>query len=248
VAVICLGVGLVACSAPASYRSPTFTTAPATTLLMSAVPCLESLDVAAGGEIVRRATGFGPLAVQRVNGRLARKGAASPSLPPSHCLDLTSEQAADPRDFNHPPAPAVIRELAEMSGADSVLVPMVASRFACDAASWRWDQPAYENESGRIDCHEHALTFAAFLYGADGALLWKAVHRYEVAHVPDLAEMAETLLREAPLGAAAPLRHRETGVARDALEALDDIPPEEELVPEASDFPPPDPTLVPPPD
>jgi hypothetical protein len=225
-------LGLVACGGPSSHRSPRFSEAPKKTLFTSAVPCLEAVEVASGGEVVRRATGFGPLAVQRLNTHLARRGAATPAVPTSFCIDFTSDQAADPRDFKNPPAPPVLRELAEMTGADSVLVPVVASTFRCDKTTWRWGEPAYEHESGRIDCHEDTLVYAAFLYAADGALLWKAVHRYELKEPPELAELAETLLFEAPLGEAARFQQPKSP---DDLDALDDIPEEEEVAPPPSE-------------
>lgn len=233
VGVTLLGAGslaLSACSAPKSHRSPTFS-APPTTLLTSAVACLEAVEVAAGGEIVRRATGFGPQAVQRLNTRLARLGPATPALPSSHCFELMSDQAADPRDWKSPAPPEVLRELAEMTGAASVLVPVVASRFHCDQTSWRWGEPSYENETGRVDCHEDVLTFAAFLYAADGTLLWKAVHPHALRDPPDLDALADALILEAPLGEATTFHHEKSELERDALDALDAIPEDDASAP-----------------
>jgi hypothetical protein len=177
---------------------------PEPTLLTAAVACLESHDVAAGGQRVRRATGFGALAVQSVNRRLARIGDGAPAVSQSFCRELTSPNAADPNDWTQPAMPPILSELLTMSGAGSVIVPVVRSRMKCDRkpGTWRWGEAAYSDESGQVDCHDDEVVFGAFLYNANGVLIWKAFNVYALDGPLDTAAAAEELLVEAPVASA----------------------------------------------
>jgi hypothetical protein len=225
---------LVGCQPHTSHRSPTFASAeaPTPTLLTSAVECLERADIAAGGQLVRRATDFGTYTVQKLNLRVARVGETAPALPSSLCTELVSEHAQSPNDWRSPPMPKVLHELIELSGAESAFVPVVSTRMECGdkPGSWVWGQPAYESETGDVDCHEATITLMGFLYDKNGALLWKAIHPYEIDEPPDGAALAEELVRQAPLGKAAPLRPGGSKPIREGgpLPGEDDVPPEED--------------------
>lgn len=203
-------VGLLGgCEGPSSHRSPAFSSveAPTPTLLTETVPCLDKAVVAAGGQLVRRATAFGEEAVLALNMRVARQGDTAPSFPSSSCSELVSPNAQDPGDWLSPKAPAILAELATMSGAQAVFVPVVKSTMACGSkpGPWPWGKPAYEDGRGDLDCVETRLTLIGYLFDAEGAVLWKAVHEHVVDEPPDLATLANELLLEAPIGEAAPL-------------------------------------------
>ena len=111
--------------------------------------------------------------------------------------------------WNSPEMPEILRELVHLSGADSVLVPVVLADYQCDRGgneAWRWGEPAYQADTGQVDCYERELSLMGYLFGEDGTVLWKGVHRYELTEAPDLAKLVEVLVRQAPLGAPAPLR------------------------------------------
>jgi hypothetical protein len=199
--VLCAG-----CGAPEGHRHPTFPEgrAPAPTLVMGAAACLEVVEVASGGMRIRRATRWGEEAVRRLDERLGRMGELLPSLPRSRCNELTSEQAARPDDFDHPSPPDGLGELTEAGRARSLLVAVVSSRVSCERgrARWRWGEPAYHDPDGQVDCHESGLDFGAFLYRADGTLLWKSYRRLELEGEPDSTAVAGELLDAAPVTAA----------------------------------------------
>ncbi len=207
---LALGAPLVGCAGTSSHRNPVFAESPplSPTLLTSAVPCLSQAVVAAGGQLVRRATGFGSEAVIKLDLRVARAGATAPSLPSSHCVELTSAQALDPTDWHNPKPPPILAELAQMSGAAAVFVPIVLSEMTCGTkpGPWRWGRPVYEDDRGDVDCVESKLTFIGFLFDAQGGVLWKGVLEHDVVDVPDAAALADELMVEVPLGTPAPLR------------------------------------------
>jgi hypothetical protein len=212
---LAMGLLLAGCGQPTSHRSPAFQGAPTPkpTLLTGAVPCLDSAVVVAGGQLVRRATGFGKEAVQRVNNRVARIGQTAPALPSSVCRDLTSERAKSSTDWLAPEAPSILVELAQMSGAQTVFVPVVRSEMECGRKTgpWWWGKPAYEDDRGDVDCVETKLTFMGYLFDAQGSVLWKAVHEHEVREVPDSAKLANELMFEAPIRQAVPLSPGSSG-------------------------------------
>jgi hypothetical protein len=198
------------CPEPTSHRNPSrFASLPASkTLLTGAVKCGESHEVAAGGLLVRRATGFSVMAADRVDARVSREGESAPALSRDHCAELLSDNARHPSDWKSPRVPKILKELMHLSGADSALVPVVTSTFRCDrkGAVWPWGEPAYESDKGTTNCHEEELVLIAYLFAQDGIVLWKAVHRYELTEAPDLGKMVGVLIRHAPIGGAAPLR------------------------------------------
>lgn len=195
---------LVGCAPPmTSHRNPAYPDAVETTLLLTPTDCFESVEVASGGEHVRRATDFGALASQRYNLRWARIGEVAPGIPQGLCRELTSEQAEHPTTWNAPRMPDVVKDLFAMTDVASVLVPVVSNEIVCAEkgdAPWIWGEAAYEDERGLVDCHESHLTFSAFLYGRDGQLLWKAVHRHTLEGPPDPDELAWLLVQQAPIG------------------------------------------------
>lgn len=211
-AVLIAGFALAGCTGHTSHRSPALgaTQVPEPTLLTGTVACLDSAVVAAGGQLVRRATGFGVEAVQRFNNRVARIGDTAPALPNSLCLDLTAERAQSPVDWTAPRAPDILVELAAMSGAQTVFVPVVQSKMTCGSkpGPWLWGKPAYEDDRGDLDCVESTMTFFGYLFDAQGNVVWKAIHEHEIDEVPDAAQFANQLMREAPINEAVPLRAR----------------------------------------
>ncbi|MEZ4443020.1 MAG: hypothetical protein R3B72_28250 [Polyangiaceae bacterium] len=202
-----LGLG---CPARPSHRNPSRFAAlpPAHTLLTGAVPCGESHEVAAGGQLVKRATDFRAMTVARFDKRLSRIGAGTPPINRDNCRELTSDSAEHPADWSSPRMPEILRELVQMAAADAVLVPVVSSVYRCDQGrrGWPWGEPAYQSDQGQLDCYEAELTVAAYLFDRDGTVLWKGVHRYDLDEAPDVAEMVDVLVRQAPIGDAAPLR------------------------------------------
>jgi hypothetical protein len=239
----CLAGGLAGCQTQTSHRSPTFAgaDAPSPTLLTGAVECLEKADVAAGGQLVRRATDFGTYTVQKLNLRVARVGDSAPALPSSNCAELTSEHATSVADWHSPPMPKVLFELIAISGAESAFVPVVTTRMECGKkpGAWIWGTPAYESETGDVDCHEAEIALIGYLFDKNGALLWKAVHRYQVDEPPDAAVLAEELVRQAPLGKPAPLRPggRRPVSEEGPIPGEEDTPPTDEPLP-GEDAPP----------
>ena len=202
----------VGCGDTTSYRSPSFSSnnAPAPTLLTGTVECLDSAVVAAGGQVVKRATGFGKDAVQRLNNRVARFGDTAPALPSNVCLDLTSDRARSSTDWLEPKAPSILIELATMAQAQSVFVPVVHSKITCGTkpGPWRWGKPAYEDDRGDLDCIESQLTFMGYLFDPEGNVIWKSVHEHEIREVPDSARFANELMFEAPITQAVQLAPR----------------------------------------
>lgn len=200
------------CTEPTSHRNPSrFASLPAAkTLLTGALRCGETHEVAAGGMLVKRATDFGAMAVVRLDARLERIGDSAPAIPRQHCAALTDDSAIHPSAWNSPEIPDILRELVHLSGADSVLVPVVTADYQCDrrgaGEGWRWGEPAFESDRGRVDCYESELSLIAFLFAEDGTVLWKAAHRYELTEAPDLGKLVEILVRQAPIGAPAPLK------------------------------------------
>ncbi|MEM9696092.1 MAG: hypothetical protein AAGA56_26345 [Myxococcota bacterium] len=204
VAVLAVMLGLGCAEAQTSFRNPTSGEAPpATTLLTGPVACLQKVEVAAGGEHIRRATDYANLAVQRLNLRVARKGDVAPAISDTHCRTLLAAESRHPEVWTRPAMPRVVRDLFEITAADSLLIPFVTNDFSCgpkQEGGWSWGEPAYEDERGLVDCHESMLTFGAYLFTRDGKLIWKAIHRYEVERPPDPDEMSFTLIGQAPLG------------------------------------------------
>ena len=140
---------LTGCASTAGHRSPFFSQpeAPAPTLVTSAVNCLASRDVAAGGKLVRRAARFGEHTVHRLNEKLEPRAPRVLAMPRSLCAELTSEQAAYPEDWSTPSAPSQLKEMLALSGARSMFVPVVASKLSCtgERHKWRWGEPIYED-------------------------------------------------------------------------------------------------------
>lgn len=206
-----LGIALVGCHEPVSHRNPSrfASLPPAKTLLTQAVRCGESHEVAAGGMLVERATDFASMAKDRMDGRIDRIGASAPAISKSHCAALLADSATHPADWNAPQMPDPLREVVHLSGADSVLVPVIASVYLCErggAGRWPWGEPAYQSDRGEVDCYERQLTLVGYLFGEDGTVLWKGVHRYDLDEAPDLGKLVDRLVRQAPLGAPAPLK------------------------------------------
>lgn len=202
------------CEGTLSHRSPAFSSerAPTPTLLTEAVPCLDKPVVAAGGQLVRRATAFGEEVTLALNMRVAREGDTAPSFPSSLCSELSSPNALDPGDWLSPKAPPILMELAAMAGAETVFVPVVTSTMACGRkpGPWRWGKPAYEDARGDLDCVETQVTLIGYLFDAQGSVLWKAIHEHPIDEPPEAAALANELLRDAPLGQAAPLTRSPT--------------------------------------
>ncbi len=192
-----------ACGGGVGHRSPLFTQAkaPAPTLVTATVNCLASRDVAAGGRIVRRAARFGEHTRLRLNERLENKALRALALPRSLCGELTSDHAVYQADWSSPSAPPQLKEMLALSGARSLFVPVVASELSCsgDASQWRWGEPLYEDERGEVDCRETELVLAAYLFGADGALLWKTFERHSISSPPDEMALAHDLVASAPI-------------------------------------------------
>lgn len=210
-AVILWASALGGCTEPTSHRNPSrfASLPPAKTLLTAALRCGESHEVAAGGMLVKRATDFGAMAVARLDARIERIGDSAPAIPRRYCAGLVDDGATHPSAWNSPEMPDILRELVHLSGADSVLVPVVTAEYRCDRGGndpWRWGEPAYESDRGEVDCHERELSLIGYVFGEDGTVLWKGVHRYELTEAPDLAKLVEVLVRQAPLGAPAPLK------------------------------------------
>lgn len=200
---VLLSVALVGCAAPTSHRNPAHPEPVATTLLLTPTECLASVEVAAGGEHVRRKTDYGSLAAQRFNLRWSRLGEVAPALPKTICREFTGEAARHPVTFDAPEMPDVLADLFAMADVESILVPVVSNEIACaeqDDTTWIWGEPAYEDERGLVDCHESHLTFSAFLFGRDGTVIWKGVHRHALDGPPDPDELAMPLIEQAPLG------------------------------------------------
>lgn len=199
------------CTEPTSHRNPSrfASLPPAKTLLTAALKCGESHEVAAGGMLVKRATDFGAMAVVRLDSRIERIGASAPAIPRRYCAGLVDDSATHPTAWNSPEMPEILRELVHLSGADSALVPVVTADYQCDRGGnepWRWGEPAYQADGGQVDCYESQLSLMGYLFGEDGTVLWKGVHRYELTEPPDLGKLVEVLVRQAPLGAPAPLK------------------------------------------
>ena len=202
---------LIGCTEPTSHRNPSrFASLPAAkTLLTAAVRCGESHEVAAGGMLVKRATDFGAMAVVRLDARIERLGPSAPAIPRRHCAALLDDGAMHPSAWNSPEMPEILRELVHLSGADSVLVPVVTAEYQCVRGGnqpWIWGEPAYASDRGRVDCHESELSLIGYLFAEDGTVLWKGVHRYDLTEAPDLGKLVEILVRQAPVGAPAPLK------------------------------------------
>jgi len=195
----------------------------APTLLTATVSCLDSHQVASGGARVRRATAIGPDVVQSLNRRLARIGDGTPPMPQSLCRQLTSPNAADPDDWSHPPMPPTLTRVIEMSGAQSVMVPVVHSTMRCEgkSRSWRWGEPAYSDEGGSVDCHEHQIALGAFVYDRSGRLFWKAYDIHKLSAPLDAAAAADELLRGIPVSDAVPLGGRGVGPSAPTAPARD---------------------------
>jgi len=199
------------CNQPASFRNPSRFTSlpPGRTLLTSALRCGETHEVAAGGMLVERATDFGAMAVVRLDARIERIGDSAPAIPRRYCASLVADDATHPRDWNAPKMPDILHELVHLSGADSVLVPVVTSQYECNRGgkgTWSWGEPAYQSDRGRVDCHESELSLIAYLFAEDGTVLWKGVHRYELTEAPELGKLVDLLVRQAPVGTPAPLK------------------------------------------
>jgi len=202
-ALLCLAATCTACAGTAGQRSPFFTEpeAPAPTLVTAAVDCLASRDVAAGGKVVRRAARFGEHTVLRLNEKLERRATRVLPMPRSLCTELTSEHAAHGEDFTNPSAPPQLEQMLALSGGRSLFVPVVASKLRCttEANEWRWGEPIYTDERGEVDCRETELVVAAYLFGADGALLWKTFQRHAISTPPDEMALADELVESAPI-------------------------------------------------
>ena len=208
---VALALTLAGCTEPTSHRNPSrfASLPPARTLLTSTLRCGESHEVAAGGMLVKRATDFSAMAVVRLDARLERIGDSAPAIPRRYCASLVDDGATHPSAWHSPEMPEILRELVHLSGADSVFVPVVITDYRCDRGGdepWFWGEPAYQSDSGQVDCHERQLSLIGYLFGQDGTVLWKGVHRYDLTEAPDLAKLVEILVRQAPLGAPAPLK------------------------------------------
>jgi hypothetical protein len=203
VALMGLAAMCTACAGAGGHRSPFFTQpkAPAPTLVTAAVDCLASRAVAAGGRIVRRAARFGEHTVLRLNERLEYKALRVLSLPRSLCGELTSDHAAYQEDWSSPSAPPQLKEMLALSGGRSLFVPVVGSELSCtgDSGQWRWGEPVYEDERGEVDCREAELVLAAYLFGADGTLLWKTFQRHPISSPPDEMALVHDLVESAPI-------------------------------------------------
>ena len=170
--------------------------------------CVEKAVVEAGGQLVRRSTAFGDELEQKLNLRVARLGDVAPGFSTRHCTELASDQALNESDWLNPKPPPILAELASMSTAQTVFVPVIASVVECNASDkpWVWGRPAYENDRGDVDCIERELTLIGYLFDQRGTVIWKSVQRHELTEAPNTATLANELMMLAPIERAAPLR------------------------------------------
>ncbi len=180
---------------------------PPVTLLLGAVPCFADAEVASGGLIVRRATGMGPAVVQQLNLKLSTKGDVAPALSSDLCRELTDAAAFDPHRLDAPRPPAILAEVTQMADADAAMLPVVHTVMRCHRGDkpWIWGEPAYVNASGEVDCVEEELVIGAFLFGPDGKLAYKTVHRHTVERPVEVEVVTEAFMQQAPLKDAAVL-------------------------------------------
>ena len=198
-----LAVMLSSCSPVVGHRNPQFADAlaPKPTLLVRAVSCLESKEMASGGQRVRRVAGFGAITLQQVNQKLERMGVTAAALPKELCRGFTSAEATHGGDFNQPSAPKQVARLLSLTDAKSLLLTFVRSRLQCerDSTRWRWGEASYTDTGGRVDCHERELMLASYLYDSAGVLRWKGLRQVEVTEPPEANELVNELFATVPI-------------------------------------------------
>jgi len=180
---------------------------PAVTLLLGSVPCFADPEVASGGLLVRRATGMGPAVAQQLDLKLSTRGDVAPPLSADLCRELTDAAALDPSRLDAPRAPAILAEVTQMADADAAMLPVVHTIMNCHRGDepWIWGQPAYENDSGEVDCVEQEVVITGFLFGPGGQLEYKTVHRHTLERPIAVEEVTEAFMQQAPLQDAAVL-------------------------------------------
>lgn len=196
---------LYGCSPAVGHRNPLFADAlaPKPTLLVRAISCLESKEMASGGERVRRVAGFGALTVQQLDQKLDRMGVTAAALPRGLCRSYTAIEATNSGDFSQPSPPKQVLRLMSLSEAKSLLLTFVRSKLRCerDPKRWRWGEASYTDSGGRVDCHEHELTLVGYLYDNAGVLRWKAKLHHVLTEPPEPIDLVNELLATAPIEA-----------------------------------------------
>ena len=202
-----LSFGASGCWSGRSSRNPRLAPGqaiPSPTLLIGAVSCLGG-DDAAGGRIVTSAAGYGAMAIDSTNAQLLKLGQVMVPFHSSLCAELLSSAAIDADDWKHPAAPPAIALLAKELGAGSVLVPAVTTKQKCTRGVWSNGQMV---ETGTAECRESEITMTAYLFAADGTVLWKSLSHVAIGPLerPDFASGAQKLLGDAPIQSAVQIR------------------------------------------
>lgn len=123
------------------------------------------------------------------------------------CAELAADHALYAGDWQQIHAPSAFLEAARQVGAQSVLIPVIRSEFTClrdniGGAGWQVNV-------GSSRCYESRVFLLAFLFAADGRLLWRnrvdRVHGAGTLASPaSYDDSAAELLRDLPVAAKVP--------------------------------------------